>query len=614
MIRFLWGLYRWPSEIRQGISELFLQQLQPGGYADGAVVYVLATNLVECKEAEQAVLKLPSSRAVFVIPDRPLHIERPLQELFALHELHHDFSFVDQDERLPREIEFFIEDARRRLTQALQPLLNPAQKGARWWWHDGRGWRSDQIETPGNVSRLLSKLCGTWFDKTPTLNNESLNQQDPSRQQMNAAQKVIDALLAYHGNSENGERFLPVDLGLTGHGPDHLIMRTLLMHTGLMKSIDDNSWTIERPENNPDLAVVWNIVQKFLEDALNGEQEASHLVNELQSPPYGLRQGVLPVILAATMWPRLPVLTIRRNRRTISPITGQDFTDLCWNPDEFTVEVGPWEERHAALWAVLEDRFQSYFLPHERTHQPLSYLSQGLLRWLQSQPRYCRDTSKVSAGAQRFRQLIYKAQDDPARVFFTELLDLLEKDNSIPDDQSAYREILARRLFQLMDEIAMANQALFYELDRLAVELFASDAPVQPVTGETALTYWLAGLEKHPNKKLETFLFNNTKAEQLVKALRSKTADGLFWDRLSRALTGIYVQDWNDQSVENFKSTLVETKTWLEREISELSDDDTAIELHIRLPEQRGHTYIFRQSISPGRVNAFYKISNQRSK
>lgn len=598
MVRFFWGLYRWSNELKGVATETFLKQLGPTGYADGAVVYVLAANQAERKEAMAMLAALPAARVVFVIPERPLLITEPLRELFALRDLSNDAAFMMRDERLPREINFFIEDAQRRLRRSLRPLLEPGDLGASWWWYDGIAWRQERIQTEADVSRLLSRLCLRWFEQTPILNNELLNQQEPSMQQIRAAEKVIDALLSYQGET------FPANLGLSGYGPDYLIFRTLLVRPGLLQATEENheetSWHLRLPEDDEPFTLIWQEVEKFLESALENEQEVAKLIDTLQSPPYGLRRGVLPVILAAMWRFRLRVLTIRRNRKAVSPVNGEVLTELCQKPEHFTLEVGPWDERRAALWDILQEQFYSFVDIHEREQQPPSYLSLALLRWLQAQPRFCRDTYQISADAQRLRELIRKAQRDPARVLLYDLLKLLDDGSINLTDEAAYREALAGRLLRLMGEIATAYQTLLYHLDNFAESYFAANAPTRQRDGYSALNYWLTSLEHQSGQSLDTFRFSDTLAQRLVQAIRYNHEDGRFWDRLSHAVIGLHLNDWNDRSIDSFKNDLLNAKDRLEREILELTEDEEVVELNVTVSGEGEQIYRFRSSdLSP---------------
>ncbi len=515
--RFFRSLYCWPDEMGKVNSETFLKQLGDNGYTDGVIIYILTTNVAEKEEAIRSLQNLSTGRVVYVISDYPLLIMEPIRDLFALYDLSNNPGFMQQDERLEREIAFFIEDAQRRLMKALNPLLESDQLKSTWCWYEEDHWRLDHISAEG-ISRLLSRLCNQWFNMTPILNNELVNQYAPSGQQERASEKVIDMLLNYPHDA------LPSDLDLVGHGPDWLITRTLLLRTGLIHPTATGYFTVRKPSIEPTLAHIWDIVQDFLDIASENEQGVFGLIDNLQSPPFGLRRGVLPVLLAAMLRFRLPVITIRQNKRVISPITGQVFIALCKQPNEYTIELSPWDMQRSTLWEVLKERIGSFLTDQEPTQQPFNVLSVGLLRWLQSQPRYCRDTNQISLDAQRFRNLLRKAQRDPAQVFAYELLELLDNGSSnLVSGENTYRQMIETRLSVLMDEITTAYQVLLYSLNRFTCEIFAADTS----DSQIALHSWLTSLEKRADISLEIFRFSDKLAQGLVQiALHSEVTQG----------------------------------------------------------------------------------------
>lgn len=588
--RFFTGLYCWPGDIKNISTEAFLKQVGGHGYADGAIVYVLATNAAEREEAISTICTLQSSRIVYVIPDQPLLVVEPVRELFALDDLSNNPVFMQRDERLPREIAFFVEDARERLRKALNPLLNPNLSKATWWWYENSTWRSSHWKIQ-EISRLLSDLCDQWFNKTPTLNNELVNQQNPSSQQERALEKVIDVLL------ECPQDALPPDFGLEGHGPDWLIVRTLLLRTGLLKLNQIGYGSLVRPINSP-LADVWDAVQSFANNAIENEQAISLLIEKLQLPPFGLRQGILPLLLATSLRPYLPVLTVKQHQRIISPITGQVFIEICKQPEQYTIELGPWDMRRSILWDVLKERVEGFISEQEQTQQPLNTLSAGLLRWLQSLPRYSRDTNEISSEAQALRNLIRKAQREPGRVLSYELLELVDNNDLNPVDENVYRQMITENLSHLMDEISMAYQTLLYSLDLLVREAFFVNAS----DGQAALYLWLEAIEKQSGKPFDTFRFSDKLAERLVEIAHRKKGNqkGSFWDHLSKAILGIALSDWNDLSKENFKRTLLEAKSRVAQEMFDLASGESAVQLSVSLPEKEAQTYRFRQAgLSP---------------
>lgn len=589
--RFFRSLYCWPSEINTTSTDVFLKQLG-GGYADGVVMYVLTTNAPEREEAVTKLQTLSKGQRVYVIPDQPLLIMEPVRELFALYDLRNNSAFMQQDERLTREIAFFVEDAQRRLMRALEAVLEVDSLKSSWWWYENNHWHSAHLSIE-DVSQLLSRLCDSEFHETPLLNNELVNQHAPSGQQERAIEKVIDVLLTYPSDA------LPPDLNLTGRGPDWLIARTLLANTWLIHPTAIGHFVLRKPPTDVSLIRVWETVQEFLDSATEQEQDISILIDKLQSPPFGLRRGVLPVLVAAMLRLRLPVLMIRENRRIVAPITGQVFMMLCKNPGEYTLQLSPWDLRRSALWNVIGERIRGFLTDQEQTQQPLHTLSIGLLRWLQSQPRYCRDTNQISAEAQLLRNLIRKAHRDPSSVLAYELLELLDdKSADSASDENTYKHVFERRLSSLMDEISTAYQALLYSLSHFTSELFAVDT----TDGHTALYLWMTSIERKIGKPLSTFRFGDKVAERLVElAFQENIPEGtFFWDQISKAIIGVGLNDWNDRSYENFKSSILEAKERVEHEVFELSADEAAVKLSVSVPTKDEQIYRFRQSgLSP---------------
>src|SRR5690606_4473658 len=130
---------------------------------------------------------------------------------------------------------------------------------------------------------------------------------------------------------------------------------------------------------------------------------------------YGLREGVMPVLIAAVLRSRLMVTSMSHNRVPISTIDGRTLITAIEKPDEYAIEIGHWSPELENFWHVLENRFEEYIQEIDHSKQPLTRLRIGMSRWLQGLPRYCRDTSRVSKQAIQFRDVIRKAQTEPAK-------------------------------------------------------------------------------------------------------------------------------------------------------------------------------------------------------
>jgi len=579
MTRFFWSWYRYPEEVNEMSWDAVLKELD---YADGLLIYLLVRNPVELAQAHVLAQAETSDRVVFVIPTRRLAIEELLQELIALLDLKNTPAFREQDRRLAGELEFFIEDVTAHLARVLAPLIDPWEDAAEWYW---QGRRQIPMNTPGQVTRLISQICERVFPHTPEFHNELLNRRNPTAQQIKAAEQVIDALLTQAPSEQ---------LEITGFGPDWLILHTILRVPGILRQDEDAHWLIGSPTQVA-LAETWQTLENFLERTRQEPQSFADLLEALQSPPLGLRLGVLPLLLAAALQRHWAVTTVRRDRKAVFPVDGAIFTDICRNPQHYTLELGPDDERRRQLWAILEERFCTTLTPEDRRRQPLQVISTGMMRWLRSLPRFAQTTKRLSADVLQFRKLVEAVTKDPAPVLFEQLPALLEQDipTSNPDD---YQEAIAVRLDALCGELETAYLDLLRRGERFIIKQFAPDAVPLPINGLAALRHWNNHLEMQVQTPLAALRLGDVRAQALVDvALNTSDPDTLL-DTLGRRIANAAPRDWPDSGEEHFYQVLVAAKITAERQITGLTTtDEQILEVNVQVNERPAHPYRFQQ-------------------
>ncbi len=580
MIRFFTGLYRWPHELENAPWDTQLERSQ----ADGLVVYVLAKDDLSWRQALEALQAY--ERVIYVFPreaDFLISLEGVLREIFGLLEISNDPTLKQHEDRarIQREIDWLLEDARTRLTRLIATLTDPREGKSLWITVEDGTAQMFPVHSVGQTTRIASDICERVFWQTPRFNNEGLNVFKPSTQQIGAAQKTIDALFA----NPPDETF-----GMEGRGPEILALNTLLKLPGILRQNEKGEWTIGRPDEDTLLAKVWDCIAGYV-DQCQTEQglPVEPLIRQLMSPPYGIRPGVIPVLLAAVLRHHLMVLTIRENGRAVTPIDGKLLTSMVFNPSHYSIEIGEWNETLENVWRALVERFNAYTHENERKQQPLTILRVSLLRWLQSLPPFCRDTRQISEEAQAFRDLVRKAQMEPARALFEDLPQLLQ----IDEDTS--REEIAARLDMLVTEINNAYLDLQRRLDVFAIEVFGQAG--QYPDGLNAMRAWLKRLQSANGKSISEYRFGSLVTQDLIDAVLSASgSDGMFWDRASVAVLGVKLRDWNDGSEERFCEKLRAAQDEVEREVHQLLEEDAVVAVSIQLPDDQARNYRFRFS------------------
>jgi hypothetical protein len=578
MTRYFKGVYRWANEIADTPWDLLIEQEQ----ADGAVVYILAVDDVSWQEALDSIESY--SQVVYVLPreNQPLvSIVEILRELFALQEINDDASLRQHDdrERIQREIDWLLEDAQGRLSNAVNRLIDPRQNQSVWVHVEDDVANGYHVSSPGQATRIVSKICEKVFAETPVLNSEGLNRRKPTAQQKRASQKVIDALFS-HEPSET--------LGLEGRGPDVLALNSLLKSPEILRQDEHGQWLIAKPSDEL-LVAVWNKIEAFFEQSVNQKQSLAPLVDELSSPPYGLREGVLPLLLASVMQGRLMVTAMWHNRTPIGTIDGAVLQAVVDNADEYYIKIGHWSPQLEALWQVLVDRFDEFIQDVERNQQPLARLRAGMTRWLQGLPAFCRFTDQISEQAQQFRDVIRKVQTEPSKAIFEILPEVIHL------DQLASADDVISVIDQLMHEISNAYYDLQRRLDIFVANEFGYTGLMQ--SGLITLKSWLGSVQLADDASINDFKFSSTLTQNVVNLLiELDENDAQFWNQMSMAVLGVSLRDWNDNSEERFQADLLRARDEVERDVHELIEEGKAVTFSIQLPDDKPREFRFRSS------------------
>jgi energy-coupling factor transporter ATP-binding protein EcfA2 len=579
MIRFFKGVYRWADEILDAPWDLLIEQEE----ADGLIIYILATDDLSWQAAYDAIQS--KRRVVYVMPREEhllLSLIDVLRELFALQEINNDATLRQHDdgERIQREIDWLLEDAEGRLDIIIKHLIDPRQEKSVWITTRGKMAYGHRVNSPGQTSKIVSDICDQVFSATPLLNSEGLNRRHPTAQQSRAAQQVIDALFSHKPDKT---------LGMKGRGPEILALNALLKIPGILHQDIDDVWSAGRPDNNKHLAEVWDTIEDYLSTCVGDRQTLETLVTNLTTAPFGLREGVIPVFIAAVLRNRLMVTSMWHNRSPISLIDGHTLVQAIEKPDEYSIEIGHWSPVLDDLWQVLTSRFDEYIQDIERDKQPLSRLRSGMTRWLQGLPAFCRFTRQISDQAIQFRDIIRKVQTEPAKAIFESLPVILTL------DEHSNAEQIASAIDRLMQEVSNAYYDLQRRLDVFVGNEFGYAGLTQD--GLITLKSWLSGIQTQNGTTIDEFKFSTTLTQNVVNLLLNIDAnDGQFWNQMSEAVLGVSLRDWNDNSEERFQAELSKARDEVERDVHELMEEDKTVSFAIQLPDSESRDFRFRSS------------------
>jgi len=545
MIRYFDSQYRTIAELEADVInppdwEALLTTLD---YSDGLIIYILSFTPEELNRANQvaATISSSSSRVICVVPSQPLAAYNSLQDLYGLKQIANDPRLQADWEEAERELKFFEEDINNRLELELAGLIDP-RHNTHWY---VTGHLRDDITNPGAVSKLLSAICESVFSDTPRIYNESYNRRNPATVQIRAAEKVIDALL--------GDPTDP-DLGLTGYGPDVAIMNAALKTNGLIST--DGKIAPPNVLQNPKMAKVWQECQDFYHRSSHSEAEGlnfEELITILKKPPFGLRNGVLPLILAVTLNEFASSAVIRRSGSAVA-LNGTTFTEIVSRPTVFTVKVENISPDVLTILDELELKVAAFLRQEEHKEQRLRFLSLGFLRWLQSLPRYARDSNQVSKNAASLRRIIRASSTDPAHSLLVDLPRLVNT---------------PAELTSLMIELESLFETLVEQIAEQIIKVFGNQDSKKTYDEAKLADLIAAWFNRINNIDNANQLFSEPVSEELGKIGRSPENYRLgLIDTLGKKVTGTLPRDWNDELFQKFCTKLLESRLRVELEIA----------------------------------------------
>lgn len=293
--------------------------------SDGLICY-----WVENERGLKKLYKIPhktlSGKPVIIICASELNALRiACDEYVALRNVLKNSSQLQTDGVARREVSQRILYAQRLLNDALARSFDIASGKVKDFNLGGKMKFEDWADFQG----YLSNLCDDIYIKGPYLWNELINRRELTSQGASARNKLMAAML------ENAGQFR---LGIVGNGPEYSMFESVLIQTGLFVESED-SWRFSRPpKNNEGIYHIWVAIEDFCKEACKEPKSVSTLYDLLENPPYGAKQGIIPVLLLSVLMYHNEYVSVYLDG-TFVPVLGSEHLELLVKkPERFSVK------------------------------------------------------------------------------------------------------------------------------------------------------------------------------------------------------------------------------------------------------------------------------------
>jgi hypothetical protein len=211
-------------------------------------------------------------------------------------------------------------------------------------------------------------------------------------------------------------------LGLSGYGAEVTIYYSLLETTGIHRQDTDQSWGFSPPSQSAGMSRVWLAVEDFCLQARDKPRTLDKLYDILSAPPYGIKQGMIPVLIAAVILHHRDDVGVYQEGSYIPILGAEHFELLVREPSQFAVKYFNVAGLRSEVFRELESILKQSNLKHREGLRNASLLNvvTPLYQFVKKLPAYTKQTQSLSDEA---RGIIKALQDtiEPDELIFTSI-------------------------------------------------------------------------------------------------------------------------------------------------------------------------------------------------
>ena len=387
-------------------------------------------------------------------------VPRLAEELAALERVRDDNPELQSDRVGRAEVLARITAVRERIESELANAFDNAS----WYREEAR----PKPLPRAKINGLASDLADIRFQRAPRIHNELLGRIKPSSNAI-AARNILLRRMVLNEHEEY--------LGIEGFPAEGGLYSSLLGETGLHKETADG-WNFSVPEEFEDwshnLVPIWQAAAKWLQSNSDRVVTVAEIHDLWRSAPYGVKDGLLPVLSVAFLLSHRGKLAFYRQGVFQTGLSDLDTEYLSRDPADIQVRWMDLSDVSRNLLSNMADVVRDLDKENElRCLEPID-VARGLVAIHDRLPAWVGRTQRLSRSAKQIRQLFKQARD-PNRLIFDDMPKLLVETNEHDDDEVAI--VLARLVREGLVELCEAYPAMLARLqDTLLAELQVPNA------------------------------------------------------------------------------------------------------------------------------------------
>ncbi len=502
--------------------------------SDGVILYLIHYSKEEKEKALKKLVELNDSRILVCILNSNFSKDEEIRELLAIKSLKNDVEF-NQNELAAQELEIFEED----VTEDIENYINVNYdvKNGLCGYYDFHGERLD-IKKVHQLNRKISDICFEVFSNTPVVNNELINKNKISSPILKARDKIIQYIFE---EMEKGHDFVT-----KGNGPETTIFRVAIKRKGLLDGTESNDQNLNE---------ILDVIKNFILSSEEKKKSFSDLYDIFYNAEfkYGLRSGIIPIYLALKMKDYLDKIVIYFGEKEV-PLSVETLNRINETPNKYFIllEEGSKEKENYII--NLDNLFNEYKSKKEAGYSRYTTILESIQSWIYGLPKYSKDCqiasynkySNIDFDIIQFRKLLLKFDSNPRDLLLNKLPNKIFNKNSL--EQCFTRITVIKNL--LDNFIVNTKKYLILETKEIFEKGYKGEF-------KTALENWYKDLDKD---NIEHLYDVNSNAVLKLMPEISKKNDDYIIEKLAKIVTGLSIEDWQDDTVKQYLHDIQEIK------------------------------------------------------
>ncbi|MBZ0259261.1 MAG: ATP-binding protein [Hyphomicrobiales bacterium] len=368
------------------------------------------------------------------------------RELIALEKVRFDRPELAGDDVARREVEARLAT----LQTQLEAELRKSFDAATWFRKRHQPKQCQQAE----LSILASELAGRRFDQSPCVHNELLNRQKSSTSAVAAQNTLLRRMVL----NETEAR-----LGIDGYPAEGGLYASLLEASGLHRKTK-KGWCFIEPSLSADihrLVPLWEAATTYVRQHSNRSVAISEIYDLWRAAPFGVKDGLMPVLSVAFVLSRKENVAIYREGIFRARFDDVDVEYLAKDPTFIQLRWMNLSEVSRNLLSGMAEIIRRLDKTNSLVHLEPIDVARGLVAIHEQLPAWTKRTMRLSANALRVRNLFKRARD-PNKFLFDDIPETLGQEIDLTREKD--RSSVVNAVREGLEELVQAYQSMLHRL------------------------------------------------------------------------------------------------------------------------------------------------------